>query len=415
MAPDHWKQTNLGELLEETEDRAGVRTLPVLSVTKSRGIMLASERFGKPLHGRDLTRYRVAPRHSLVVDPMLLWDGALGLQERVDAGLVSPDYRVFRPRSHVDAKFVSYLLKSSGMRRHFQSGARGTNVRRNRISRSDFLRIPVQLPPLPEQRKIAAILSSVDEAVENNENLIEQLQTTSRSLLRELLAGRLPDQNREFRDTEFGKIPSGWPVRPLGSLLREPIRNGYSAHTSAKAEGRWIAHLGAVTHNGFNRLAVKPVDAADQRVASSRLVPGDLLVSRSNTRERVGLAGVYRGVPEWCSYPDLLMRLRPGPEIDVDFLEQWLLGDHCRKYFSQSARGTSESMVKIDREIVQNCLVPVPPLEEQREIVRAAKTLGDRLQAECEWLRSLGATRAALLDALVSGRAPVNAPALEAA
>jgi hypothetical protein len=71
----------------EIDERAGERTsLPVLSVTKTRGPMLASERFGKVMHGRNLSRYRIAPRNHIVADPMLLWDGSIGIQRVVDAG-----------------------------------------------------------------------------------------------------------------------------------------------------------------------------------------------------------------------------------------------------------------------------------------------------------------------------------------
>src|SRR6185437_1748141 len=97
-APAGWTRATYGDALAETDERAGERTsLPVLSVTKARGPMLASERFGKVMHGRDLSRYRLARRDHIVADPMLLWDGSIGAQQVVDAGLVSPDYRVYQP------------------------------------------------------------------------------------------------------------------------------------------------------------------------------------------------------------------------------------------------------------------------------------------------------------------------------
>src|SRR5581483_9132669 len=102
----HWRTTTVVEALEEHGDRAGERsTLPLLSITKARGMVLASERFKKGLHSDDLSRYRVAHRNEFVVDPMLLWDGQIARQRVVDAGLVSPDYRVYRIREGVDPGF----------------------------------------------------------------------------------------------------------------------------------------------------------------------------------------------------------------------------------------------------------------------------------------------------------------------
>src|SRR5579863_5381988 len=94
--PSGWRAARYSDAMIENEERAGKRLdLPVLSVTKTRGPMLASERFGKVLHSRNLSRYRVAQRDVIVADPMLLWDGSIGIQRVVDAGLVSPDYRVY--------------------------------------------------------------------------------------------------------------------------------------------------------------------------------------------------------------------------------------------------------------------------------------------------------------------------------
>src|SRR4051812_25128731 len=106
MIPEGWQQATYGDALVETGERAGKNTqLPVLSVTKTRGPMLASERFGKVMHGRDLAKYRVARRNAIVADPMLLWDGSIGLQAVVEAGLVSPDYRVYVATSRVRSDF----------------------------------------------------------------------------------------------------------------------------------------------------------------------------------------------------------------------------------------------------------------------------------------------------------------------
>src|SRR5215470_16020652 len=77
--PVDWRAACYDDIMYEIDERAGERVdLPVLSLSKTHGLMLASERFGKVLHSRDLSRYRVARRGLVVADPMLLWDGAIG-------------------------------------------------------------------------------------------------------------------------------------------------------------------------------------------------------------------------------------------------------------------------------------------------------------------------------------------------
>jgi type I restriction enzyme, S subunit len=401
--PLGWRQARYSEIMTECEDRAGSASeAPVLSVTKSRGPMLASERFGKRLHSLDLSRYRVARRGQVVADPMLLWDGSIGLQRVVDVGLVSPDYRVYEPSGAVDAEWLGYLIRSQQVRPHYAGGARGTNVRRNRISRSDFLTVPFLLPPLVEQRRIAVVLASVDDAIEKTEAVIAQIEAVKKALMTDLLTRGVPGRHTNVKPSEFGNMPLTWDLLPLGECLREPIRNGFSAHAAGLDTGFWIAHVGAVSARGFVEQAIKPVELTE-RVERCRLHVGDLLVSRSNTRERVGLASVYRGRPSWCAYPDLLMRVRPSSRLSPDFLELLLLSEGCREYFSRCARGTSESMVKIEGEILRACPIRLPPTEEQTEIVSLARAVDGRRVSEEQQLHALRRVKTGLLNGLLSG------------
>lgn len=409
MTPSGWRTSRYGEIMVEGGERAEAAVeLPVLSVTKSRGPMLASERFSKALHGKNLAKYRIARRDTVVADPMLLWDGSIGIQRVVDAGLVSPDYRVYEATRLAATDFLAHLVRSPQMLVHYQDGARGTNVRRNRIARADFLQIPVALPPLGEQRKIAAILSSVGDAIEATQAVIEQLQVVKKAMMAELLTRGLPGRHTRFKITEVGEVPEEWEVVPLAGHLREPIRNGYSPVCPTTPTGRWILHLGAVTFEGFNSKAVKPAPPDDSRLDGALVEPGDLLMSRANTRERVGLAGVYRGIPQRVAYPDLMMRLRVGAGLLADFLELLLLSDRARSYLSGAARGTSESMVKINREIVSALVLQVPRLEEQRGIVAAIDAVRDRLEAEVASLNSLRSLKSALMSVLLTGEVRVK-------
>lgn len=407
--PAGWRAATYSNVLIEQDERAGDRLdIPVLSVTKTRGLMLASERFGKALHSRDLSRYRVARRDAIVADPMLLWDGAIGIQRVVDVGIVSPDYRVYASGDDADPAFMAYVVRSPTMLIHYQGGARGTNVRRNRIARTDFQGIPLAVPPLAEQRKIVEILSAVDDAIEGAQAVIDQLQVVKKAMMAELLTRGLPGRHTRFKQTEIGEVPEGWDVVLVSDCLREPIRNGYSPVCLSAPTGRWILHLGAVTFDGFNELAIKHAPLDDPKIDSTALEPGDLLVSRSNTRDRVGLAGVYVGNPAPCFYPDLLMRVRANDAVLPEFLEAVLLGQRGRSHFVRCARGTSESMVKINREILENFRFARPPMQEQEHIVNCLGSVTDRRRSEVKSLDSLQGLKSALMSVLLTGEVRVT-------
>lgn len=185
-----WVESSLGDILTETDERAGAREgLPLLSVTKRFGVILAKDRFSRVMAGKDLSRYRVAKRDSIVIDPMLLWDGVIALQRRFDQGLVSPDYRVFALSDRVDGQYFDALAHSDGLVRRYSAAAKGTNVRRRRISRDDFLAIKVRLPSLEEQRRRAGILASIDKRMEAERAALTERQGIHRALTEGLLSG----------------------------------------------------------------------------------------------------------------------------------------------------------------------------------------------------------------------------------
>lgn len=99
------------------------------------------------------------------------------------------------------------------------------------------------------------------------------------------------------------------------------------------------------------------------------LQPGDFLISRSNTFDKVGRVGVFRGGLENCSYPDLMMRFRPNPKkVNPLYLETYLKSDAAIKFIRQHATGTSGSMKKINQSTVESIPVVAPSISEQASI-----------------------------------------------
>lgn len=174
-----------------------------------------------------------------------------------------------------------------------------------------------------------------------------------------------------YKLTEAGVIPEEWDSSSMLSHLKEPIRNGYSPRCPETPTGTWILSLSAVGFDGFNPNGIKPAPKNDPKIEQNLLRPQDIVISRSNTRDRVGLAGIYEGDPAPCAYPDLLMRIRVSDSLEPKFLLKQILSDRGRQYFSESARGSSGSMVKIDRGILESFPVSVPSISEQRAITLA--------------------------------------------
>ncbi|MDP2181719.1 MAG: restriction endonuclease subunit S [Actinomycetota bacterium] len=166
-----------------------------------------------------------------------------------------------------------------------------------------------------------------------------------------------------------------WPTVRLGELLSEPIRNGYSPVCGDIPTGRWVLGLGALGENGIIVSGIKPAPPDDPSVARTELRVGDFLVSRSNTRGKVGLVALWRDQVAACSYPDLMMRFRvDASRVDLDYLEAYLRSPMARHHLQRAAAGTSGSMVKINRRAVETLEVPLPSLAEQHRIANILST-----------------------------------------
>ena len=160
-----------------------------------------------------------------------------------------------------------------------------------------------------------------------------------------------------------------WRKVKLKTLLSKPVQNGYSPVCLEEPSGKWVLGLGALSDFGLDTTQIKPAPIDDGKVDNFLLRPGDFLVSRSNTRDKVGRSALFKGEIKNCSYPDLMMRFRVNENaIYPEFLEMYLRSHEAIKWFQRSASGTSGSMVKINKHIVENLQVPLPSLPEQTAI-----------------------------------------------
>ncbi len=170
-------------------------------------------------------------------------------------------------------------------------------------------------------------------------------------------------------------------VKKLKHFLTEPVRNGYSPVCVNEPTGKKVLGLGALTGEGFNPAETKWVPADNIQADNFIIHPGDFLVSRSNTLDKVGRAALYEGGLENCSYPDLMMKFRVDEKkVFPRFIAFVLQSDHARKYFMRRASGTSGSMVKLTKSAVEEIEIPLLPLPEQMKIAAILKTWDEGIE-----------------------------------
>ena len=144
----------------------------------------------------------------------------------------------------------------------------------------------------------------------------------------------------------------------LKDVISTKIQNGYSPLCQEDFSGAWVLSLGALTGYSFDSSQIKAVSSSVKIPEEYRLKNNDILVSRSNTLDKVGRCGVFHGEIENCFYPDLMMRFRANETLVLTkYLETVLQSQFGRKYFQERAAGTSVSMMKINKKILQDFLI----------------------------------------------------------
>lgn len=186
---------------------------------KLEGVYLVSEetyqkwtRRGKPETG-DLILAREAPVGNVAMVPK-------GLKPCLGQRTV-----LIKPRRElVDARYLTYLLLGNEVQGHIHSQTNGATVAH--LNMRDIRALPISLPSLPEQKRIAGILSAYDDLIENNLRRIKILEEMAQSLYREWFVHfRFPGhESVKMVDSSLGQIPEGWEVKKLGEIAEDVRR-----------------------------------------------------------------------------------------------------------------------------------------------------------------------------------------------
>lgn len=281
------------------------------------------------------------------------------------------------------------------------------------INAFEYADLLVPVPPIPEQRKIAAILSSVDDAIEKTQAVVDQLQVVKKAMMQELLTRGLPGRHTRFKMTEIGEVPESWEVvsvEEVGAKSRPTAQTGpFGAQLSPRdftdhgvpvlkiGNVRW----GYIDHTNLDFLS----EDKARELVRFRVRKGDLLFARQGaTTGRNALADdlcegaiinyhiirvavdTERCLPEWlaiCFNSDLVQR-QVGRE---------------------KVRGNRDG---INTSNILSFRFPLAGLAEQAQMVRVLGDNDDCRVANEAVLEGLKLTKSALMSVLLTGEVRVK-------
>jgi type I restriction enzyme S subunit len=264
---------------------------------------------------------------------------------------------VFRARIRngiLHPKLLAWFANECAKEWFEKHGRQTTNLAS--ISLSTIRQLPVPIPPAGKQKEIVDL-------VEVNLSHLASVQAS-------LTAASLRLSAWEKLAIHQAIWEQGFPLRSVGELLAQPMRNGHSARATRVGEdGIRTLTLTAVTRNSFIDKFSKQTVAEAGRVVDLWLQPGDILVQRSNTPELVGTTAMYDGPKDWAIFPDLLIRLRANDSLVTSkYLAAALASERAHQQLRAKAKGLAGSMPKIDQNAIASTMVPVPDVETQYKV-----------------------------------------------
>lgn len=209
LAPADWKRYTFGDIYTERKE-SGSEELPLLMVSIHSGVsdgeVDEAELPKKVKRIEDKSQYKKAVSGDLAFNMMRAWQGAIGTVRTT--GMVSPAYIVAEPNDKVYPLFMDYYSRTPQMINQIDRQSYGVTDFRKRLYWDSFAPISCTLPPIEEQRKIAAILTTQDKVIELKEKRLAEKQQQKKHLMQQLLTGkkRLPGFNGAWKADRLGKL-----------------------------------------------------------------------------------------------------------------------------------------------------------------------------------------------------------------
>lgn len=193
--PAHWKICRVKNIfsLRNEKNYLPLSEVQLLSLYADIGIFKHGEVEEKGNKAVTADGYKEVYPDDIVVNIILAWMGAIGRSDY--RGVTSPAYDIYRPEKNIYSKFYHYLFRTAGFAGECYKYGRGIMEMRWRTYSTEFRAIKIPLPPLEEQKKIAAFLdekcAAIDENISKHEKLAEKLTEYKKSLIYEAVTGKV--------------------------------------------------------------------------------------------------------------------------------------------------------------------------------------------------------------------------------
>ena len=265
------------------------------------------------------------------------------------------------------------------------------------ITREDVCGFPILFPPLPEQKKIAQILSTWDKAITTTEQLLANSQQQKKALMQQLLTGK-----KRLLDENGVRFSGEWKITTLSQMGK--VVSGGTPDTNTKeywdGDIHWLTPTDVTAlKSRFVRATTRTISEAGVQNSSATILPaGSLMVC---TRATIGALCISSG--PICTNQGF-KNIIPTKAFDVNFI-YYLLAYNSKVLLRKASGSTFLELPKKDFE---KMAFPCPFLEEQQRIAAVLSTADEEIAALQQKLDALKQEKKALMQQLLTGKRRVK-------
>jgi len=276
---------------------------------------------------------------------------------------------------------------------------------------SEYTKLPIPLPPLPEQRKIAEILETVDNAIEKTDKIIEKYKRIKQGLMQDLLTKGIDEngnirneKTHKFKDSPLGRIPGEWGVVRLGEISR--VKRGASPrpiddpiYFTEERKGRgWVRIEDVAKSNKYLKETRQYLSKFGES-KSVKVEIGEVIMSICAT---IGKP-IIINMPA-CIHDGFVVFKNLFGKMDKHFLYYLIVS----KEQEIEKLGQTGTQGNLNSTIVSNFLIPLPPLPEQQRIAEILSQIDQTIEKEQQYKEKLKRIKQGLMEDLLTGKVRVN-------
>ena len=296
-----------------------------------------------------------------------------------------------------DLKFCFYLTRTIKFKRYMS----GSTI--PHLYYKDYGNIKLPVPPLPEQQKIAAILSTVDEQISATDKIIEKSKELKKGLMQKLFSEGIG--HTEFKDTKIGRIPKDWEVVRLKKLLSKPTE--YGANSSAidfnEHTYRYVRITDIHSDGRLNKTGIAGILKEEGK--KYLLNQDDVIIAR--TGNTVGKSYLYNITDGDCAYAGYLIRFVVNKDVLLpQYLFQYLQSNFFWNWVKRTVRTGAQP--NINSKEYQSMRIPLPRLSDQNKIATILLEADAKIEKEQTQKAQLEALKKGLMQQLLTGKKRVK-------